>query len=136
MTEQPTVLIVDDEPDAREMVSYTLYRMLGWRSIVAADARDALAKVEEQGCVELALLDVMMPHMSGMELFDLLKVRCPGVRGIFISAFNDAARMMQAARQGAFYYLSKPLSIRQLLDVVQRAWQDVQEGDLPGVGKG
>src|SRR5918998_6198427 len=81
------ILVVDDDPDLRGLVEFRL-RKAGHEALAAGDGASALAVVQERGRPDLAVLDVAMPGMSGLELLVALRER-PDLRelpAIFLSA--------------------------------------------------
>lgn len=119
----PTVLIADDEPDHRELLTLALHR-LGYDVVTAADASAALALLGEGG-VDAAIVDVRMPGMSGIEL-------CRRIRSspeteflpvMVVSADVHRQQISTALHAGADDFLAKPFSRAQLasrLEVLMR----------------
>lgn len=70
---------------------------------------------------DLALVDVWMPSPSGMELVDRLKTLDPDLEAIIITAYGSIGAAVEAMHGGAFYYLTKPFSLRQVSEIVNRA---------------
>jgi two-component system response regulator HydG len=69
----------------------------------------------------LAILDVWMPEMNGLEVQALLHIQCPHTRIIFMSGRDDPAMRQAALDAGAFAFLSKPFRHEVLLDFVRKA---------------
>jgi len=115
----PRILIADDDPDIRTILSDWLIHW-GYETLVAADGEAALAATT--ACPpDLALIDVRMPGPGGMELAARLRERHPDVGIIIITAYGSIQDAVEAMRGGAFDYLPKPLKIRQVLAVVEKA---------------
>lgn len=117
----PRVLVVDDEPDLRELLEITLVRMgldVDSAATVAA-AREALGK----SSYALCLTDMRLPDGSGMELVELIARELPATLVAVITAFGSADNAVAALKAGAFDYLSKPVSLEQLRNLVQAAVQ-------------
>jgi FixJ family two-component response regulator len=74
----------------------------------------------ERGCA-VAILDVWMPEMNGLEVQSVLRKDSPGTRIIFISGRDDPSVRQAALDAGAFGFLSKPFDDETLLDLVQKA---------------
>ena len=108
------VLLVDDEV---ELVS-TLAERLSIRGIDAdwvTNAEDALRSVETQ-TYDLALLDVKIPKISGLELKKKLQAKCPGMKFIFLTGHgSEDDYKAGTAAAGAAYYLVKPVNIDDLV---------------------
>lgn len=110
------ILLVDDE---EELVS-ALAERLEIRGIAAdyvTSGEDALAAVEEQG-YDLAVLDVKMPHLSGLDLWGKLKIRFPEMKCIFLTGHTSESDFQAGVNAGAMYLL-KPLKIETLIDNIQ-----------------
>lgn len=117
MTESLTVLVVDDEAMARKR-STRLLSHLGDVEVIGAcsDAEEALARVEEGG-VDIVLLDIQMPGLSGLDAAGLLPVDGPFV--IFATAHPEHA--LEAFSVGAVDYIVKPIDASRLAAAVERA---------------
>jgi two-component system, NtrC family, response regulator HydG len=100
------VLVVDDEPTLRRSV----VRMLaasGMDAIPVEDGAAALALLERER-VHVALVDLMMPKMNGLELLENLRTSHPGVEVIMMTAFGDVEVAVKSVRAGAYDFLEKP----------------------------
>lgn len=109
------VLLVDDE---KELVSALAERLVmrGIEADWASTPEDALEKVRIDR-FDLAVLDVKMPRMSGIELKKVLDERRPGMQFIFMTGHGSEADFEKgAAEAGADYYLVKPVKIEMLID--------------------
>ncbi len=122
MAHRPVVLVVDDEPDIRRLVSDAL-RLEGYRVRTAGDGQEALQRVAEER-PDLILLDLMLPVMDGRQFCRLLThtptatVRDGHIPVILVSA--DRHLRERAAELGAVDYLPKPFDLDDLLAAVQR----------------
>ena len=115
MTLQPTVLLVEDEPAQREVLTYNL-QAEGFRTLTAPDGEAALLAIAETP-PDVILLDWMMPHLSGIELCRRLKQR-PETRAIpiiMLSARSEEVDRIRGLDTGADDYISKPYSIPELI---------------------
>jgi|DewCreStandDraft_1066081.scaffolds.fasta_scaffold01503_6 CheY-like chemotaxis protein len=122
MARRPVVLVVDDEPDIRRLVSDAL-RLEGYRVRTAGDGQEALQRVAEER-PDLILLDLAMPAMDGTQFCHLL-ARAPastahGGRIPVILLSADRRLHEQAEELGAADYLTKPFDLDDLLAAVQR----------------
>jgi len=116
---RPTVLVVDDDPDARAALA-TILATEGFQPISAADGETAVDRVaSEQPAV--VLLDRIMPGLDGIETLRRLKAIAPQVPVIIVTGYGDTASAVQAMKLGAYDYLTKPLQIDQILIAVHRA---------------
>ena len=112
------LLVVDDDALARATLARGL-QMLGYRVEAAAEARTAVALCEA-GPFDLALVDIRMPGVSGIELARELRERF-GLAFIFLSAFSDPDTLREANDSGALGYLVKPLELSQIVPATETA---------------
>jgi response regulator NasT len=115
---QRHVLVVDDDRLVLASLSRGL-RHAGYRVSEAANGEDALGLVQKS-TPDLALLDVRMPGMNGIELGRLMHEQV-GVPFLYLSAYGQADIVAQAAEHGALGYLVKPLDIAQILPALETA---------------
>ena len=118
------VLVVEDEKVHRELLKMTLeeegYRV--WSVPSAEKALPILAQEE----VEVAVLDVRLPGMSGLELLRRIKQERPEVEVIVITAFGEIEDAVSAIKAGAFHYLVKPYEPEVLLNLIRRCGELVR----------
>lgn len=108
-----TILVVDDEPDIREILVFNLEQE-GYRCLQASCGRAAL-QIAALEHVDLALLDIMMPNMSGLEVAEVWQKseKCPAL--IFLTALGEEADVLRGFELGADDYIHKPFSLKQVL---------------------
>jgi len=108
-------LVVDDEPDLVELVSYNLKRD-GYEVSSASDAEEALSMLEKERR-DLLILDLMLPGMSGMELLRVLRGNPETARQaiIMLTAKGEEIDKVLGLEMGADDYITKPFSPRELL---------------------
>lgn len=116
------ILVVEDDRLVLADVSLGL-RDAGYRVSAANNGESAL-KVVDEDLPDLALLDMRMPGMSGIELARRLRNRVPV---LFLSAYGDTNTVREATEQGALGYLVKPLGIEQILPSLQAAFSRAEE---------
>ena len=112
------ILAVDDDPDVLEVVGFRL-RTHGHQVAAFGSGQEAIEFVEQRGAPDLAVLDVSLPRMSGLDLLRELRAR-PGLEGlpaIFLSARVLPADI-QAGRALGAIYLTKPFVASALLSAV------------------
>jgi len=119
MSETP-ILVVDDDPNARDIVRMYL-EAKGYRVSTAADGKEALAKLEEVR-PELVLLDVMMPGMDGWEVARVIKnhPQFASVRLVMLTARSDFTDKQEGLRSGADDYIVKPIRLEELGERVEK----------------
>ncbi|WP_242102803.1 MULTISPECIES: sigma-54 dependent transcriptional regulator [unclassified Lysobacter] len=119
MTAPRSVLIVDDERDIRELLVLTLGRM-GLRTDTAATLAEARAQLAS-GNYDLCLTDMRLPDGSGLDLIAEISSQHPQLPVAMITAFGNVEAAVEALKAGAFDFLSKPVDLNVLRDLVQRA---------------
>lgn len=119
---QGAILVVDDDPDIRLMVSMLLRRRQ-FPVETAESGASALEQVKKHGRPDMILLDLMMPDMDGWTFRQkmLEDVELAGVPVILLSAANDVAR--HAARLGVAAYLTKPFESSSLFRLIETYYQ-------------
>lgn len=111
------ILVVDDD----RLVLYTVSQALtkeGFDVVSADDAEEAL-RVCTHAPLAVALLDVRLPGMSGLDA--AARMRDRGVPVIFLTAYSDAATVARGVAEGALGYLVKPLEVNQIIPMVRAA---------------
>ena len=113
--DQPMVLVVEDEPAQREVLSYNL-EAEGFRVARAANGEEALLVVEEQS-PDIIVLDWMLPNVSGIEVCRRLKSRAEtrSVPVIMLSARSEEVDRVRGLETGADDYVVKPYSVVELM---------------------
>ncbi len=112
----PDVMIVEDERVARRALAFLL-QCSGYRPQVFESAEDALLYTTEPP--KVALIDVDLPGMSGLDLAERLKQRWPGVVNVLITA-ADGERVSQFLKSHRAEYFPKPLDFSRLLDLLSQ----------------
>ncbi len=119
------VYIVDDDAGVREALAWLLRsRRLLSESFDSAETFDAMLKAQAAPCRPCCLLlDVRMPGMSGLALFDLLLARgeLAGMPVIFLTGHADVPTAVDAVKRGAFDFYEKPFSDNALVDRIEQA---------------
>ncbi len=119
MCTQTNILVVDDDPHPRKTLSDIL-RIKGYVPTTAATGREALLKIKEKKPV-VALIDLKLEDMSGLELMRQVKACCPEVECIVITGHASQASAIEAVNLGAYGYVQKPYDVEQLLVTIRRA---------------
>lgn len=119
MSAFPTCLVVDDETDIRELLVLTLERM-DIQANSASNLTEALHLLEN-GQYGLCLTDMRLPDGSGLDLVKHIAQHHPGLPVAVITAYGSAENAVSALKAGAFDYLTKPISLKQLRPLVQSA---------------
>jgi two-component system response regulator AtoC len=114
-----SILVVDDDADIRDILSETLHS-LGCRVITAANGQECLDKVDKEA-PELVLLDIEMPVKNGLEVLIELRQRARGTTALMITAYGTIERAVQAMKEGAFDFITKPFDLDHIAMVVEKA---------------
>lgn len=112
-------LIVDDEPDIRELLSMTLEQM-GLEVVTAAKLSKA-KKLLETEHFDLCLTDMNMPDGNGLELVEYVQSALPQLPIAMITAYGNMDIAVEALKKGAFDFVSKPLELMRLRSMVESA---------------
>lgn len=113
------ILIMDDEPGLRNIV-YNIIKPLGHTVFTAEDGHQAL-EIGKREIPDIALLDIRVPDIDGLEVLDELKKVNPNIKAIMLSGFGDVESAVFALKRGAFDYISKPFKVDDILRVVNKA---------------
>ena len=113
MSERPKVLVIDDEPGVRELISEAL-SISEITAVQAADGLEALSFLRRER-FDLLILDINMPKLDGLALLEKLRTEGMSVPVLMLSARADKADINQGLRIGADDYLTKPFSIEELV---------------------
>jgi len=125
MTIRRVVLAVDDDPrvlDAYQAILESRYEVL-----TAPDGRAAL-EILQARTVDLVLLDMLMPGLSGLGVLEALKRLGIETNVVMVSGMNDTLSALEALRLGASDYLSKPFDVGHLHQVIRRLTEDDAAG--------
>jgi CheY-like chemotaxis protein len=119
-----TILLVEDQPEIRELVR-TILQIHGYKVLEAANAEEALYRSEGWvGAIHLMLTDVIMPGMSGWELANRLKPRRPQMKVVYMSGYSARASLGEFQDAG-IGYIQKPFSpddlVLKIREVLERA---------------
>jgi two-component system response regulator MprA len=117
-TPAPTILIIDDDPDIRDMLALVLNGE-GYRTIVAMDGLDGLV-VAAFMRPDLILLDLAMPRLDGSGFCRTYRERGGGAPIVLITAAQPAAVHVAVEACGAVAFVAKPFGIDEILDAVAR----------------
>ena len=113
MTNRFHILVVDDEPAQREMISGFLKKQ-AFDVVVAENGAKAL-ELFRQDSIDLILTDQKMPHLSGLDLLQAVRAINPETPVILMTAFGSIEAAVSAIQGGATDYLTKPLNLDELL---------------------
>ena len=113
------VLVVDDEPDIRELLEITLSRM-NLNSFAAANVREAKTLLEKKQ-IDLCLTDMKLPDGNGIDLVEHIQEQHQNIPVAVITAFGSMETAIKALKAGAFDFVSKPIDLKMLRGLVDSA---------------
>ena len=118
------ILIVDDNQDIRSLIKLTLVSQ-GYICHTADGAEEAVALLKSD-CVDVALVDVIMPGMTGLSLFSQIQDSYPETAIVFVTNINDMNLALESVRKGAYDYIIKSTIPHKLVETVSQAivWRD------------
>ena len=118
MDEQPTILVIDDDPAMQTVLEIAL-REAGYRVEVAGDGQEGIAKLVSLR-PNLVICDIMMPQMDGVEAFQRMKdqLQEEGIPIFIITALNRRPWFADLEAEGAVI-IQKPFEIKQMLNLIQ-----------------
>lgn len=114
------ILVVDDDGGLLLSIKATLVSSGMNEPALVSDSRRAMALIRKHGFT-LVLLDIMMPHMSGMDLLQQIKEEFPHIECVMVTAMDDVPSAVRSMRFGAFDYLVKPFNSEKLIIAINRA---------------
>lgn len=117
MDKKESILIVDDDESTGDILTLILNKK-GYKTEIARTGREALEKARRR-FFNLALLDIRLPDMEGIELIAPLKEIHPDMVIIIVTAYASVDNAMRALNEGASGYITKPLSMDKLLTIVR-----------------
>ncbi|MEN6467987.1 MAG: response regulator [Smithella sp.] len=125
------ILIVDDEQDIADLVSYNLEKE-GYVTIKAYDGGDVLKTVKNQK-PDLIILDLMLPRMNGLDICRAIRANPETVQLpiIMLTAKSDEVDKIIGLEIGADDYMTKPFSVKELIARVRTVLRRIQEGKKP-----
>jgi two-component system response regulator PilR (NtrC family) len=112
------ILIVDDEEVLQDILA-TLIRQEGWTPVSARTGEEGLRLLATES-IDLVLLDLMLPAMSGMEFLKQVRKEHPEQVVVMITAFSSVESAIEAMREGAFHYIPKPFKNEEVLITVKK----------------
>lgn len=117
----PHVLVVDDEPDVRDLlVEY--FRERGHEVSAAGDGTQAIAEIQKNPAkYSLIVSDLQLPGVDGLGVLKAARKANPSVTVIIVTGYASLDTAVQAVRLGAYDYLTKPFSLGQIDVIVRRA---------------
>jgi DNA-binding NtrC family response regulator len=129
------IIIVDDDWDYLELLKGKLISS-GFKNLWIEDDPLNVREIFEKGQdFDIALIDVTMPNMDGIELLEVVKNISPRTECIMVTALNDARLAVECLKKGAYDYLVKPITREDLVFALNRAMERRRLLDILDIGK-
>jgi CheY-like chemotaxis protein len=120
-----TVLVVDDEPTVRMLISDTLAE-LGYRAIEAGDAAEGLKVLQSDVRIDLVISDVGLPGgMNGRQMIDAARTARPGLKVLFITGYAENAAIGNGHLERGMHVLTKPFAMEKLAARIKAIMESV-----------
>lgn len=126
---QQRVLVIDDEPDICELLELTLLRM-GLETATAGTVKDALLQIQNFH-PDLCLTDMKLPDGTGFDIVRYIQRENPELPVAVITAFGSMEAAVEALKAGAYDFVSKPVDLKKLRDLVQTALKLSENNEIP-----
>ena len=118
--EKPTkILVVDDEPGMRDLLTYEL-SALAYHVVTAADGEEALEKIRGEK-FDLVISDVKMPCLGGLEMLEAIRKTDPDIEVIMTTGYGTIEMAVRAMKKGAYDFVQKPFNFEEILALVEKA---------------
>ena len=123
------ILVLDDEKDACDLIERILSPP---HEVVTFTEEEAAIDYFKRNPVDLAILDIKLKTMSGVEVLAVLKERAPTVKALMLTGYPTVKTAQHAIALGAYDYLTKPLDIDQLAGKVRQVLSPPEKPDKSG----
>ncbi|MCJ7686754.1 MAG: PAS domain S-box protein [Desulfobacteraceae bacterium] len=130
-----TILVIDDEEDVMKITQSALEK-LGYRVLTARTGKESVEIAESfEGAIDLAMLDIRLPDMSGVRVYPLIMEARPDLKVIVFSGYSIDGPVQEVLDAGADDFLQKPFSIESMSQKLNEVFEDIKEGGS-GLKKG
>ena len=120
LNEDKLILVIDDEDMLRDVLKEVL-EMVGFSALFASSGRAGIQLFEEnRDRVQLILMDILMPEMSGLETHKEIKAIDPDMKFIFMSGFPDKDALSLRELVGEYVFVKKPFSVREIVSQIKQ----------------
>jgi len=123
------VLVIDDEPDIRELLELTLLRM-GLDTATAGTVKEGLLEIQNFK-PDLCLTDMKLPDGTGFDIVRYIQREVPHIPVAVITAFGSMEAAVEALKAGAYDFVSKPVDLTKLRDLVHTALKLSENNEMP-----
>lgn len=125
MTEQARILVIDDEESIRKSLAGVLQEK-GYVVDTAENGKEAAEK-SKTSLYNLALIDIRLPDMDGVQLLTAIKETIPKTVKIIITGYPSLENAIEAVNKGADAYITKPFDMNKLLDIIEEHLKKQEE---------
>lgn len=108
------IAIIDDELSILEMIESYFHRTSDVKVVTFSNPHAAIASIDES--FDLALLDIMMPQLGGLDVLKALHEKAPSLKVVMMTAYSTLDKMLKSHREGATHYIMKPFSSMKALE--------------------
>lgn len=130
-----SIIVIDDDQDFLEIQKRNLINS-GFKNVFIEDNPLKVASLYEEGkALDIALIDLTMPEMDGIELLEIIKNNSPETECIMVTAVNEVRMAVQCLHTGAYDYLVKPISLEDLRLSIHRALEHKRLLDILEIKK-
>lgn len=126
--ERINILVIDDEPGIRDLLSYDL-GLKGYNTVTACDGKDAIEKIKHEK-FHLLICDIKMPKMDGIQTLEEVKRFDPDIRVIIITGYATIENAVLSMKTGAHDFLQKPFDMDQLQSLIDKSLEDPEIKDV------
>lgn len=112
------ILVVDDEDELRTLLTDIIIKA-GYEAATASDGDEAIGMVKKTK-YDVALLDIKMPNLSGIEVLKYIQEHSRDTKAIILTGYADLKHAMEAREYGAHDFISKPYKIEDVLTTIKR----------------
>ena len=131
MKERAKILVVDDEPGIRDLLSYELC-FHDYQVVTAVNGEEALEKVRKEK-FDLVISDIKMPRMGGIEMLDAIKKINPDIEVIMSTGYGTIETAVNAMKMGAYDFVQKPFNLDEIFAIIEKALEKSELRVLLGV---
>jgi DNA-binding NtrC family response regulator len=121
-----TIIIIDDETDLLDLLKLILTEKTDYNILTTTDPKQALDWCREYHA-DVLISDLRMPQLEGIELLKILQTQDKTIPFIIMTAYGTIESAVEAMRQGAFDYITKPFRKEQILMTINKALDKRQE---------
>ncbi len=117
MRNKARILVVDDDESIRTVLKVNLEDK-GYIVDTAENGREALKKIEDR-FFNIALIDIRLPDIEGIEVLEKIEMRFPGTIKLIVTGFPTLKNAIEAVNKGADGYILKPVNMEELLEIIK-----------------